>query len=365
MVSGPKQDKTKIVQIWGEILDEGFTSVPNILLRYRSKIGLKPKHIMLIIDIMSYKWDAGYPFPSYSTLSQRSGVEERSVKRITQDLEELGLLVKTPRFDSDTGAQVTTVFDFRPLVKKLIEEMNRDRGLSENPINTGDIAGQNLLNIKKKVIARKTVKGDDKNVMGEGDKNVSRGVTELAPGGVTKMSPKEYTNNNKIISKGTPEQSSTYNKRKNGSEESNKKNKNGVSKDFREGIFRNRIFEIYDNLHDLKSAEELVEEGMKELISTYTVTIELPIGRKHLKDEEVIATEELVEEGAQRACKDLMVNRAKDLDDLGIKIDIKIAVNLIKNKFPYNKLPKNKTKARSFYTATICNLVAESVLDMV
>ncbi len=329
MVSGPKQDKTKIVQIWGEILDEGFTSVPNILLRYRSKIGLKPKHIMLIIDIMSYKWDAGYPFPSYSTLSQRSGVEERSVKRITQDLEELGLLVKTPRFDSDTGAQVTTVFDFRPLVKKLIEEMNRDRGLSENPINTGDIAGQNLLNIKKKVIARKTVKGDDKNVMGEGDKNVTRGVTELAPGGVTKMSPKEYTNNNKIISKGTPEQSNTYNKRKKGSEESNKKNKNGVSKDFREGIFRNRIFEIYDNLHDLKSAEELVEEG------------------------------------AQRACKDLMVNRAKDLDDLGIKIDIKSAVNLIKNKFPYNKLPKNKTKARSFYTATICNLVAESVLDMV
>ena len=58
-----KQDKTKIVQIWGEILDEGFTSVPNILLRYRSQIGLKPKHIMLIIDIMSFKWDKGSPVP--------------------------------------------------------------------------------------------------------------------------------------------------------------------------------------------------------------------------------------------------------------------------------------------------------------
>jgi hypothetical protein len=328
-VSGPKQDKTKIVQIWGEILDEGFTSVPNILLRYRSKIGLKPKHIMLIIDIMSYKWDAGYPFPSYATLSQRSGVEERSVKRITQDLEELGLLVKTPRFDSDTGAQVTTVFDFRPLVTKLIEEMNRDQELSEYPINTGDKANQNPLNIKKKVTTKKRTQGDDKNVIGEGDKNVTRGVTELAPGRVTKMSPKEYTNNNKIISKGTPEQNSTYNRKKNGAKKNDRKNKNGVSKDFREGIFRNRIFEIYDNLHDLKSTEELVEEG------------------------------------AQRACKDLMVNRAKDLDDLGIEIDIKNAVSLIKNKFPYNKLPKNKTKARSFYTATICNLVAESVLDIV
>ena len=163
-MSGPKQDKTKIVQIWGEILDEGFTSVPNILLRYRSRIGLKPKHIMLIIDIMSYKWDAGYPFPSYSALSQRSGVEERSVKRITQDLEELGLLVKTPRFDSETGAQVTTVFDFRPLVKKLIEEMNKDQESSEHLINISDLAKQGTQSFKKKVNNKGDVIGGDKNV---------------------------------------------------------------------------------------------------------------------------------------------------------------------------------------------------------
>jgi len=162
-MSGTKQDKTKIVQIWGEILDEGFTSVPNILLRYRSKIGLKPKHIMLIIDIMSYKWDAGYPFPSYSTLSQRSGVEERSVKRITQDLEELGLLVKTPRFDSETGAQVTTVFDFRPLVTKLIEELNKDSEVLDKNINIIDSTNQKLSRSKKKVNNNKVI-GDDKNV---------------------------------------------------------------------------------------------------------------------------------------------------------------------------------------------------------
>jgi hypothetical protein len=143
------------------------------------------------------------------------------------------------------------------------------------------------------------------------------------------MSPKEYTNNNKIISKGTPEQNSTYNRRKNGSAKSSKKIKNGVSKDLREGIFRNRIFEIYDNLSDLKSTEELVEEGV------------------------------------QRACKDLLVNRAKDFDDLGIEIDVKSAVKQIKNKFPYTEFPKNKTKARNFYTATICNLVSESFAEMV
>ena len=32
-----KPDKTKIAQIWGDILDQGFTSVPNIPLRYRTQ----------------------------------------------------------------------------------------------------------------------------------------------------------------------------------------------------------------------------------------------------------------------------------------------------------------------------------------
>jgi len=324
-MSGIKQDKTKIVQIWGEILDEGFTSVPNILLRYRSKIGLKPKHIMLIIDIMSYKWDAGYPFPSYSTLSQRSGIEERSVKRITQDLEELGLLVKTPRFDSSTGAQVTTVFDFRPLVRKLIEELNRDDEVLDNAVNI-DVSSQTL---KKKVIKNKTIKRDDRNVRGEGDKNVTRGVTELALGGVTEMSPKEYTNNNKNISKRTPEENSTYGRAKKVSRNGKGKTKEGVSKDFRNGIFRNRIFEIYDNLNDLKSIKELVDEG------------------------------------TQRACKDLMVNRAKDFELSGIDLDLKSIVKKIKKEFPYNEFPTNEKKARDFYTATICNLVANSVAEIV
>ena len=327
-MSGIKQDKTKIVQIWGEILDEGFTSVPNILLRYRSKIGLKPKHIMLIIDIMSYKWDAGYPFPSYSTLSQRSGVEERSVKRITQDLEELGLLIKTPRFDNETGAQVTTVFDFRPLVKKLIDEMNRGDELPDNSINIADAANQKPSPAKKKVSKNEGVKGDDKNVMGEGDKNVTRGVTKLARGRVTKMSPKEYTSINKNISIRTHEESSTYGRAQNKSSKDNGKTKGRVSKDFRDSIFRNRIFEIYDNLNNLKSTSELVEEGIR------------------------------------RACKDVMVNRATDFEESGVRIDTKHVLKKVKIEFPYQDFPADNTKARNFYTATICNLVAASMAEL-
>ena len=173
-----KQDKTKIVQIWGEILDEGFTSVPNILLRYRTRLGLKPKHIMLIIDIMSHKWDSESPFPSYSTLAHRSGIDERSVKRITQDLEELTLLIKTPRFDDETGAQVTTVFDFRPLVQKLIDEMNKGEDEidpDEEEYGVGRLTKENITpkRINTKKINRLV---GDKNVRGEGDKNVTQRI---------------------------------------------------------------------------------------------------------------------------------------------------------------------------------------------
>ena len=226
-----KQDKTKIVQIWGEILDEGFTSVPNILLRYRSRIGVKPKHIMLIIDIMSYKWDSEYPYPSYSTLAHRSGIEERSVKRITQDLEELRLLIKTPRFDDETGAQVTTVFDFGPLVQKLIEEMNK----GGEEVYAEDDEEYGVGRLMRENITPQKINTKEINKLG-GDKNVT--------GGVTKMSPKEYSYNKKTFSKRTPRENLTYSREKTRSEIVIGNDKKRVSKYLRDAIFRKRIFEL-------------------------------------------------------------------------------------------------------------------------
>jgi hypothetical protein len=325
-----KQDKTKIVQIWGEILDEGFTSVPNILLRYRSRIGLKPKHIMLIIDIMSYKWDSEYPFPSYSTLALRSGIEERSVKRITQDLEELGLLIKTPRFDDDTGAQVTTVFDFRPLVQKLIEEMNKggDEVYDEDDeeYGVGRVSKENITpqRINTKDIGKLRY---DKNVTGEGDKNVTRGVTKSSPGGVTKMSPKEYSYNKKTFSIRTPGENLTYSSKKSRGKNVVKEDKKGVSKYLRDAIFRKRIFELYDNLRDIRPIEDIVEEG------------------------------------SYRACKDIVVNRVLEIEGSGASVDPEKISKLARKSFPYRNIPRERGKARNFFTAALCNLVSSLVLN--
>jgi DNA-binding transcriptional regulator YhcF (GntR family) len=307
-MTAKQQDKSKIVQIWGDVLDEGFTSVPNILLRYRSSLEIKPQHLVLIIDIMSFKWDSENPFPSYSTLAQRAGVAERSIKRIVQDLEEMNLLIRTQRFDEESGAQITTIFDFRPLVQRLIEEMPKTE--IEESANITDKA--------------KTHKRG-------GDKYVTGGVTNMSSGGVTNMSPKEYSYINKTHinkNKSTLKVKSTENE-KNSTlgifPNITQSKKERVREYFRNGIFRERLFEIYDNLHNAKSIEELVEEG------TY------------------------------KACKEIMINRVNELSKNNIEVNPDQIAEEIKLEFPYSKIPKPYEKARSFFVATICTLTAEKI----
>ncbi len=293
-----KQDKTRIVQIWGDILDEGFTSVPNLLLRYRSSLGIKPKHLTLIIDIMSFKWDRYSPFPSYSTLAKRAGIEERSIKRITQDLEELYLLIKEPRFDEETGAQITTIFDFRPLVKKLTEEMLKedlyqDTG-EENATNSND-------------------RWHDKNVLGGGDKNVMGGVTETTRGGVTKMSPKEYTYINK-----TNINKRTYSIKQ-------KKTNKKVHTDLKNGVFKTRLYEIYDNMSGVKPLEDIIEEG------------------------------------AYKTIKEIMVNRTVEISENKQILDTEFIVKTVKNNFPYKDIPQEPLKARNFFVSVLCDMVVDNI----
>lgn len=270
-----KQDKTKIVQIWGDILDEGFTSVPNILLKHRDKLSIKAQHLTLIIDIMSFKWDSENPFPSYSTLAKRSGVAERSIKRLTQDLEEMDLLKRTPRFDEETGAQITTIYDFRPLVHKLTKEVEF--------------------------------------LVKRGDKNNTGGVTDLSREGVTDLSPKEYTkiNNTKL--------------NKNPGGKTSEKEKERVQKHFRKGVFRDRIFEVFDNLYG-----------------------EIPI-------------DNLVFEGSFKACKDIMVNREQELEE--IPLNPQVIANQVRKKFPYKKTPKETNNARKFFVEKICDTTCDEILN--
>jgi hypothetical protein len=141
------------------------------------------------------------------------------------------------------------------------------------------------------------------------------------------MSPKEYSYNKKTFSIRTPGENLTYSSKKSRGKNVVKEDKKGVSKYLRDAIFRKRIFELYDNLRDIRPIEDIVEEG------------------------------------SYRACKDIVVNRVLEIEGSGASVDPEKISKLARKSFPYRNIPRERGKARNFFTAALCNLVSSLVLN--
>ena len=143
------------------------------------------------------------------------------------------------------------------------------------------------------------------------------------------MSPKEYSYNKKAISKRTREESLTYSREKTRGKIVIEDDKKRVNKYLRDAIFRKRIFELYDNLIHIKPIEEIVEEG------------------------------------AHRACKDIIVNRVLEIEGKGASVDPSKVAQLTRKNFPYGSLPRDAGRARNIFTSTLCDLVSNLVVSSV
>lgn len=150
----------------------------------------------------------------------------------------------------------------------------------------------------------------------------------MSRGRVTKMSPKEYTYiNNTNIKK------STYNNDNNSNHyhinksdiTTNNKHRNKGHTDIKSGIYRKRLYEIYDNLIGIKPLEELVEEGI------------------------------------QKALRDVISNRITETSNILNYTDIDAVTNKIKQHFPYTNIPSDIKLCRRFYVDTITNLIVEEL----
>ena len=100
---------------WTEqIIGHGFTAVPNLLIEYRSSLGLSVTDFYVLVAIEKFRWDnIQKPWPSLKALAQLTGLSERTVGRSTRNLEDLGLIIKIHR----TGT--SNLYDLEPLVDEL------------------------------------------------------------------------------------------------------------------------------------------------------------------------------------------------------------------------------------------------------
>ncbi|MHA2217097.1 MAG: hypothetical protein ACXACY_14250 [Candidatus Hodarchaeales archaeon] len=134
------------------------------------------------------------------------------------------------------------------------------------------------------------------------------------------MSPKEYSYINK-----TQINKSTYSVKE-------QKNEKKVHTDLKNSVFKTRLYEIYDNMNGVRSIEDIVEEG------AYKTIKEIMVNR-------------IVE----------ISNRIVEISEKNPKIDIDIIASTVKTDFPYNDIPPEPQKARSFFVTTLCDMVADSM----
>ena len=91
------------------------------------------------------------------------------------------------------------------------------------------------------------------------------------------------------------------------------------------GENRERLFEIYDNLYNVKTIQELVEEG------------------------------------AYKACKELILSKINHPSKYRTEISPELVAKEVRLKFPYHKMPRGYEQSRNFFVASICNLTSETI----
>lgn len=103
----------------------GWTPICDYFLKNLRRLNVSPTEAMVIIQLMSFKWDEKAPFPALKTIANRLGITSTSVRSHIRKLEKRKLLTRS--FTTGT----TNRFFLEPLFLKLEALMDEDALLAE------------------------------------------------------------------------------------------------------------------------------------------------------------------------------------------------------------------------------------------
>lgn len=113
-----------------ELMDAGWTVIPNVLLERQKALGLDAFDINIIMHLAAYWWTPeGKPFPSKTTMADAMNVDPRSVQRRIAKMEKLGFIRREQRRVTGVGSK-TNVYHLDGLIamaKPYAQEMVEDR----------------------------------------------------------------------------------------------------------------------------------------------------------------------------------------------------------------------------------------------
>jgi hypothetical protein len=104
-------------QKWGDdpFTQSGHTQVPNALITYSNRLGLKSEECWLITCILRFKYDASNPTPSQEHLAEIFGQSVDTIQRTLKKIVSKKLLRVERMRDEETHRFTHTVYDFTPL----------------------------------------------------------------------------------------------------------------------------------------------------------------------------------------------------------------------------------------------------------
>jgi hypothetical protein len=105
------------IERWGQnkdMFNEGFIVVPNRFFQRYATLHPEPLtsgEALFVLHLMTFKWEAAPPYPSYGTLAKRMGVTDKMVRRYAQRLQKKGYVMRLFRKRAPNQFDLTGFFE--------------------------------------------------------------------------------------------------------------------------------------------------------------------------------------------------------------------------------------------------------------
>lgn len=98
----------------GQIIDHGWTSVPNLLLKNAKKLEISPIELLILIYLMRFWWRPDdLPFPSISKTSEEIGITRKTASKYFNTLKDKKLISEVTKKNGQTA------YSLQGLIEKL------------------------------------------------------------------------------------------------------------------------------------------------------------------------------------------------------------------------------------------------------
>jgi predicted transcriptional regulator len=116
----PPKQKRKAEDKWSpQVMQFGFTPVPNLIFRAQAKLKITPMQMNVLMHLAEHWWEADKnPYPAKTRIADRMGKSPRQIQRYLTELEKAGLIARIKRY-TGRKAQTSNEYSLSGLVQKL------------------------------------------------------------------------------------------------------------------------------------------------------------------------------------------------------------------------------------------------------